>query len=136
MSGQIEKCPTSDKVHYQFIVITDSVNRVTGVKKLLGSKTVHVECMRKSLLANDRYVGKEETRVGILPELKKQEVKKLHPIDWLRTRKPTAFDIMAAKDFSRAVSIYYDPEYHEWLNTRPWLDVYADRLTEEEIASY
>lgn len=137
MYGQLEKAPTTGSLHYQFIVITENVSRITGVQKLLGAgKQLHVECMRKCLLANDRYVGKEDTRVETLPELKQEPHRKLHPIDWLLTRKPTAFDIMSATTYSRAVKIYYDPEYREWLDTRPWLDPSADRLTEEELATY
>lgn len=132
MYGQIEECPSTGKPHYQFVVITASVCRATGVKKLLGSRTVHVEVMRKCLLANDRYVGKESTRIGTLPELKAKQVKKLHPIDWLLTHH-TFFN---TKTYSRAVSYYYDPEYRPWFDSRPWLDVNATRLTEEELATY
>lgn len=133
MYGQLEKAPSTDSLHYQFIVITDSVCRFTGVQKLLGAgKQLHVEVMRKSLLANERYVGKEETKVETLPDLRQEPTEKLHPIDWLLTHH-TMFN---TKTYSRAVSLYYDPDFYSWFNSRSWLDVNADRLTEEQLAAY
>lgn len=133
MTGQLEQAPTTGSLHYQFIVITDSVHRITGVQKLLGAgKQLHVEIMRKCLLANDRYVGKEDTKVESLPDLRQEPTRKLHPIDWLRTHHA----LFNTKSYSRAVSLYYDPDWQPWFDSRPWLDVNADRLSEEEIASF
>lgn len=137
MSGQLEEAPTTGSLHYQFILITENVHRRTGVQKLLGTgDKLHCEIMRKCLLANDRYVAKEGTRVSPLPTLTQEPIRKLHPIDWLLTRRTHSLDIFQAKSYHQASRLYYDPEYHDWLNSRPWLDVNAERLTEEEIASF
>lgn len=60
-----ETCPKTGKLHQQGWVQFVNKKRMGGVKKILGSKKIHVETCRGSEEANDKYCRKEnkyETR--------------------------------------------------------------------------
>lgn len=59
--GQVEKCPTSGRDHYQGMIKCHNQQRLSALKKWLP--TAHLEvCRDRSALA--KYVQKDETRVG------------------------------------------------------------------------
>lgn len=63
--GQLEECPETKRQHYQFAIKTPHIRMSQVVKVFQGA---HIEvCRNKEALA--AYVGKEETRIGALPEV-------------------------------------------------------------------
>lgn len=59
---QIERAPTTDRLHYQGYIVFNRPVRLPTVKRLLG-RTVHAEHSRGSLQQNRDYCTKEESRV-------------------------------------------------------------------------
>lgn len=83
MIGQLEKGEKNGRLHYQiYLQTTDSVGPV-AVKKLLGTRTTHVERIKKSDAAAKNYCMKKETRQDGPWELKPQpiDVTKLKEIE-------------------------------------------------------
>ena len=65
MVYQLEKSPTTGKLHWQgYVRLTKNV-RFQGMRKILGlNDSTHCEVARGSDQDNDRYCSKEETRVS------------------------------------------------------------------------
>jgi len=59
--GQQEKCGTTDRLHWQFVVALETKMRLSAVKKLFLPKVPHLELTKSKKV--DEYVTKEETRV-------------------------------------------------------------------------
>lgn len=54
----LEKCPDTGRMHNQGWVQFADRKRLVGVKKILGSKVIHVEPCRGTEESNDKYCGK------------------------------------------------------------------------------
>ena len=67
VQGQKEKCPTTDRFHWQLYVHTPHTRMSQVIKHFRGG---HVEPARNAS-ALQTYVVKEETRAGALPDLSK-----------------------------------------------------------------
>lgn len=63
MTFQEELAPTTGKRHLQGCVVFTNPRCLGGVKKFLGSKTVHVEVMRGTVAQSVAYCSKDDTRV-------------------------------------------------------------------------
>lgn len=60
---QLERCPSTGKLHYQGYIELKQPMRVNAVKQLLGSTTVHLERRQGTQLQAIDYCRKTETRV-------------------------------------------------------------------------
>lgn len=62
----LELCPKTKKQHYQGWIQFVNPKRLNGVKKILGSKKIHVESCRGSELQNNKYCCKDgkHTQLG------------------------------------------------------------------------
>lgn len=65
----LEQCPNTGKKHIQGYLCLKSRARVTGVKKMIGTSTVHLESMKGSPLQASDYCKKTGTyqEFGVLP---------------------------------------------------------------------
>jgi len=77
--GQLEMCPDTQRLHWQFMVAFDKKIRLGGVKVLLGD-TVHAELSRSNA-AND-YVWKDESSKGRRWEWGSLPLKRNSRTDW------------------------------------------------------
>lgn len=68
LKGQIEKCPKTEKDHYQGMLITPQI-RFSAVKKVFP--LAHIEKARKPT-ALAQYVKKEDTRLQSIPDRKSE----------------------------------------------------------------
>lgn len=59
---QRETCPTTGKLHYQVYAISKKSTRVSGIKKLFGMDTIHVEAARLDNTTCINYCTKDKTR--------------------------------------------------------------------------
>lgn len=128
MFGQVERSPSTDRLHYQFYVKTEKKQRLTGVKKILGCHHAHVEPCYKSEAANRAYCSKDETLEYALPELKVEgPVAKVHPIDYLLGPHmvlcyglyPEAADCGEARQIIIENPARFDkPQFHDWRTTK------------------
>lgn len=60
MTGQIERAPTTGKLHWQLYVELSNSMRLPGIKKMFG--TAHVEARKGTAVEAYKYVHKEDTR--------------------------------------------------------------------------
>jgi len=63
MMCQLERAPTTGKLHLQGFIVFEKNKRLNNVCQLLGGHA-HVEIMRGRVQDNEVYCGKEETRVA------------------------------------------------------------------------
>lgn len=77
--GQLERCPTTERLHWQFIVCFKRKVRRRTVKIALGDD-IHAE-LSNSPAAND-YVHKEETSMGRRWEFGRTPHKQNSEVDW------------------------------------------------------
>lgn len=64
MVYQHERCPTSGKIHVQGYVELTNSQRLTGVQKLLGDDTIHLETRKGTQEQARAYCMKPETRIA------------------------------------------------------------------------
>lgn len=62
--GQQEQCPESSRVHIQGYIVCKTKRRLRGVKRILGSDTVHLEIRRGTHDEAVEYCRKSESRCG------------------------------------------------------------------------
>ncbi len=55
----LEKCPKTGKMHQQGWVQFVNKKRIGGVKKIMGSKKIHLEACRGSEIENEKYCAKD-----------------------------------------------------------------------------
>lgn len=76
--GQLEKCETTDRLHWQFCVCFNKKKRLAGVQTVLGN--VHAELTRSDA-AHD-YVWKDETSQGRRWEFGRLPTRRNSKPDW------------------------------------------------------
>jgi len=63
LSGQLEKCPTTGKLHYHVYILLSSLQQYTWVQRVIfNSHPVHLE-VPKNDTASRKYCEKDDTRV-------------------------------------------------------------------------
>lgn len=71
---QYEKCPTTEKIHIQGMICMKNAQAMTGIKKILGRQSVHLEQMKGKPEQSYIYCTKPETKfkdgitIGKLPQ--------------------------------------------------------------------
>ena len=84
--GQIEQCPTTDRIHAQYVVRFDKTVRMSALKKL--RKTDHFEMVRdrqaamKYCMKSDSRYSTTYVRIGDVPVMDNK--KKSESLDWER----------------------------------------------------
>lgn len=126
--GQLEECPDTKRQHYQFAIKTPHVRMSQVVKTFPGA---HIEvCRNKDALL--KYVGKEETRIGQLPE-----VSNLYPsldetlrrfCEWART-KNIPYDREGQR--MRVHGSFWLEHFDQWIDT---VAIPVEKLRVESIA--
>lgn len=83
LRGQQERCPTTDRLHYQLIAGFSKPQRLSAVKRIVSAG--HWESTRSE--AADAYVWKEDTRVdGTQFELGRKPLRRNNERDWEKVR--------------------------------------------------
>ncbi len=62
--GQLERCPTTGRTHWQFYIELDSPRRRGGVTRLVGDPRTHAEICKGSREQNIAYCTKDESLDG------------------------------------------------------------------------
>lgn len=84
---QQEKCPTTNKLHYQGYCELLKKKNIVGIKRLLGSDSVHIERRRGTAAGAIKYCKKEETRYMPPQEFGKPKVQgKRSDLDEIKTQ--------------------------------------------------
>ncbi|QXP07772.1 MAG: replication associated protein [Arizlama virus AZLM_610] len=77
--GQLEKCPDTERLHWQFVVCFNRKGRLSKVKTVLG-REAHAELTRSD--AAHGYVWKDETSVGRRWEWGNLPIRRNNATDW------------------------------------------------------
>lgn len=105
MAGQMEMCPTSQRIHLQAYLQLRGKHSIRAMKTLLTTNTVHLERAKGTPQENLLYVSKEESRHASLPShgtMKKtgHECKQLQTRDLLREIRMGKSEMFLAEKYS------------------------------------
>ena len=86
----IEKCPTTDRIHYQGFIIFNRTHRIPGAKRIIGGgDECHLEPRRGTRQEAREYCTKDGkfSERGVFDSLTKEDYFK-QPIEWLKENRP------------------------------------------------
>lgn len=107
MAGQVERCPSTQRLHWQLFIKTEKKVRFSHVKKVLGQDTLDLTPVTSTEFKARDYCKKDRTRVtgpfelGTYRGHTQVQDKKIHPLMYMYTllrARPTTPPILRKQD--------------------------------------